>query len=196
MGYLASTPLKGIKKPPAKRRETYMTPEDFGQLLALLTRGDPFRDLFLFVWQVGCRPQEARHIEARHVELENERIVFPAEESKGKRVKRIIYMQGEALEIIQRLVVAHPEGKLFRNRRGLPWSKFAVCNRFYRLSQKTGKRMFCYAARHGFATRKLIQGKGALTISQLMGHADGSMLARVYGHLDKNVDFLKKALAD
>jgi hypothetical protein len=70
-------------------------------------------------------------------------------------------MQGEALEIIQRLVVAHPEGKLFRNRRGLPWSKFAVCNRFYRLSQKTGKRMFCYAARHGFATRKLIQGEGS-----------------------------------
>jgi integrase len=71
-----------------------------------------------------------------------------------------------------------------------------VCNRFHRLSQKTGKRMFCYAARHGFATRKLIQGKGALTISQLMGHADGSTLARVYGHLDKNVDFLKKALVD
>ncbi len=46
------------------------------------------------------------------------------------------------------------------------------------------------AARHGFATRKLIQGKGSLTISQLMGHANGSMLARVYGNLDKNVDFL------
>ena len=78
----------------------------------------------------------------------------------------------------------------------LPWSKFAVCNRFCRLSQRTGKRMFAYAARHGFATRKLIQGKGALTISPLMGHADGSMLARVCGHLDKNVDFLKRALED
>jgi integrase len=105
-------------------------------------------------------------------------------------------MQRDALEIIRRLVAAYPEGKLFRNRRRLPWSKSAVCNRFHRLSEKTGKRMLCYAARHGFATRKLIQGKGALTISQLMGHADGSMLARVYGHLDKNVDFLKKALDD
>jgi hypothetical protein len=28
------------------------------------------------------------------------------------------------------------------------------------------------------------------------GHADGSMLARVHDHLDKNIDFLKKALAD
>ena len=32
--------------------------------------------------------------------------------------------------------------------------------------------------------------------SQLMGHADGSLLARVHGHLDKNVAFLKQALAD
>ncbi len=40
-------------------------------------------------------------------------------------------------------------------------------------------------------------GRRALTISQLMGHADGSMLAHVYGHLDRNVDFLKKnALVD
>ena len=196
MGYLAATPLKKIKKPPARRRETYMTPEDFQIILAHLAEGDPFRDFFLFIWQTGCRPQEARHIEARHVELENERIVFPAEESKGKRTKRIIYMQGDALAIMRRLLACSPEGKLFLNRRGFPWSKFAVCNRFHRISQKTGKRMFCYAARHGFATRKLIQGKGALTISQLMGHADGSMLARVYGHLDKNVDFLKKALDD
>jgi integrase len=105
-------------------------------------------------------------------------------------------VQGEALEIVKRLVAAYPEGKLFRNRRGLDWSKFAVCNRFHRLSQRTGKRMFCYAARHGFATRKLIQGKGTLTNSQLMGHTDGTMLARVYGHLDKNVDFLKQALVD
>jgi hypothetical protein len=29
-----------------------------------------------------------------------------------------------------------------------------------------------------------------------MGHANGSMLARVHGHLDKNVDFLQKALED
>lgn len=29
-------------------------------------------------------------------------------------------------------------------------------------------------------------------IGHFKGHADGSMLARVYGHLDKNVEFLKR----
>ena len=35
-----------------------------------------------------------------------------------------------------------------------------------------------------------------LTVAELMGHRDGTMLAKVYGHLDRNVDHLKKALAD
>jgi site-specific recombinase XerD len=69
-------------------------------------------------------------------------------------------------------------------------------NRFHRISQKTGKKMFCYAARHGFATRKLVQGHDCLTVATLLGHADGSMLAKVYQHLDKNGEFLKKALRE
>ena len=52
------------------------------------------------------------------------------------------------------------------------------------------------AARHGFATRKLIQRHGHLTIAVLMGHSDDSMIAKVYGHLDKNTEFLKKVLVD
>ena len=196
MGYLPATPLKGLKKSPAKRRETYMTPDDFRVILGLLAESDPFRDFFVFVWMTGCRPQEARHIEPRHVELDNERIVFPAIESKGKRSKRIIYLQGETLEIIRRLMAGRAEGKLFRNKRGGEWTKFAVCNRFHRISQTTGKRMFCYAARHGFGTRKLIQGHDHLTIAALMGHTDGSMLAKVYSHVDQNDAHLKRALVD
>ncbi len=196
MGYLPATPLKGIKKPPATRRETYMLPEDYQAILDTLSPSDPFRDLLQFVWHVGCRPQEARHIEPRHVQLEAERIVFPAEESKGKRTKRIIYLQGIALEIVQRLMAEERDGKLFLNQRGLPWTKFAICNRFHRISQKTGKRMFCYAARHGFATRKLVAGHGHMGIAALMGHSDGSMLAKVYSHVDKDEAHLKRILAD
>ena len=144
----------------------------------------------------GCRPQEARHIEPRHVELANERIVFPALESKGKRSKRVIYLQGEALDIIRRLMAGRAEGKLFRNKRGGEWTKFAICNRFHRLSQVIGKRMFCYAARHGFGTRKLIQGHDHLTVAAIMGHTDGSMLSKVYSHIDQDVAHLKRALAD
>jgi hypothetical protein len=44
--------------------------------------------------------------------------------------------------------------------------------------------------------RKLVQGHDHLTIAELMGNRHGTMLARVYGHLDRNVGHLKKALED
>lgn len=195
-GHLESTPLARMKKPPAKRRETYMKLEDFEQILALLKPHEPFRDFFIFLWQSGCRPQEARHIEPRHVDLEHERIVFPAEESKGKRAKRIIYLHGVTLEIINRLMAENRTGKLFLNNRGKPWTKFAVCNRFNHISDITGKKMFAYAMRHGFGTRKLIQGHDHLTVAAIMGHTDGSMLAKIYSHIADDEAHLKRALAD
>ena len=61
--------------------------------------------------------------------------------------------------------------------------------------QKTGKRLAAYDARHGFATRKLVQGHDHLTIAELMRHCDGTMLAKVNAHLDRKAH-LKKALED
>ena len=49
---------------------------------------------------------------------------------------------------------------------------------------------------HGFATRELVQGHDHLTVAELMGHRDGTMLAKVYGHLDRDTAHLKRALAD
>lgn len=196
MGYIDHTPLKKVKKPTASRREIYMKPEDYIEILGGLRPGDSFEDIFKFIWFTGARPQEARHIEPRHVQIHHERIVFPAEESKGKRSKRIIYLQGPALEIIKKLMDEGREGKLFLNNRGTHWTKYAICNRFHRISKKIGRRLFAYAARHGFATRKLIQGHGHLTIASIMGHTDGSMLAKVYSHIDKDDAHLKQALVD
>lgn len=196
LGYLDGNPIKKLKKPQAQRRDNHMRPADFENILIHLSERDPFRDIFLFCWHSGCRPQEARHIEPRHVDMDRERIVFPKEESKGKRKARVIYLQGVALDIIRRLMAQGREGKLFLNCRRTPWTKYALCNRMHRLSIVTGKRMAMYDARHGFATRKLIQGHDSLTVAALMGHTDGSMLAKVYSHIDQDDAHLKRALVD
>jgi integrase len=88
------------------------------------------------------------------------------------------------------------KGKLFRNTRSQTWTKYAVCNRMYRLSRATGVKKTAYDMRHGFATRKLVQGHDHLIIAELMGHRDGTMLAKVYANLDWNDAHLKKALED
>src|SRR5262245_48522591 len=121
LGYIAASPIKKIAKPQPQRRDNPIAPEDFAVLLAYYPEGDPFRDLLLFAWHSGCRPQEARHIEARHVHLKAECIIIPKEEAKGKQRPRVIHLHGQALDIIARLLAEHPEGKLFRNEDGVPW---------------------------------------------------------------------------
>jgi integrase len=138
LGYIAASPIKKIKKPQPQRRESHITQEDFAAIAGRYAEGDPFRDLLEFAWYSGCRPQEARHIEARHVRLEAECVVIPKDEAKGKRRPRVILLHGQELEIIKRLVARHPSGKLFRNEDGRPWKRFAIANRFDRLHLALG----------------------------------------------------------
>lgn len=196
-GYVAINPIQKMKKASAQRREIYMTLNDYQDILSHVASTDPFYDFVEFMWYSGSRPQECRHIERRHVDLQRGRIVFPVEESKGKRAKRIIQLHGKSLEIITKLMADGKRQKeLFLNTRGEAWSKFAICNRYHRISEMTGKRMFAYATRHGFGTRKLIQGHDHLTVAALMGHTDGSMLAKIYSHISDDDAHLKAALAD
>jgi len=138
LGYIAASPIKKIKKPQPQRRESHITPEDFTAIAGRYAEGDPFRDLLEFAWYSGCRPQEARHVEARHVQLQAECVVIPKEEAKGKRRPRVILLHGRALEIIKRLMAEHPQGKLFLNEDGSPWKRFAIANRFDRLHLALG----------------------------------------------------------
>jgi len=60
----------------------------------------------------------------------------------------------------------------------------------------SGKKLCMYDARHGYATRKLKAKHGHLEIAATMGHTDGSMLAKVYSHIDEDDEHLRKVLED
>lgn len=195
-GHIENNPIKTAFKPTADRRKIYMKPEDYDRILGCLEDNDPFRDLLIFVWITGVRPQEVRHIEHRHINLEKGYILFPKEESKGKRHPRKILLNDAAMQIIKRHMEKNSDGKVFRNTRGQAWTKYALCNRMYRLSERTGIRMFMYAARHGYATRKLKAKHGHLEIAATMGHTDGSMIAKVYSHIDEDDEHLRLVLVD
>ncbi len=68
--------------------------------------------------------------------------------------------------------------------------------RIEELAREHGTRWCLYHFRHSFATRLLESGTDALTVSALLGHTDGTMLAKVYCHVSKNEAYLRDAVRE
>lgn len=193
LGHLDANPVRKIKKPLANRRETFVTPEDWVKIRDSYREGDPFRTFLEFCWETGCRPQEARHIEPRHVHLDKALIAIPPAEAKGRRKWRVIRLEGRALDLVRGRVTGAAE-KLFTNRDGAAWTSYALNCRFARLKEKLGEKFCAYEFRHGFTQRLLVSGVDHLTVAALLGHADGQMVQKVYSHMDQADDHLRAAL--
>jgi integrase len=63
-----------------------------------------------------------------------------------------------------------------------------------KLAREHGVGFSCYDLRHGFATRLLVKGVDHVTVGTLMGHKDGTQVARTYQHLNKQETYLKSVL--
>jgi len=192
-GYIDRSPLIHMKKPACGRKEQIVSP---GEFIALIARykDQEFQDLLTAAWECGCRPQELLRVEARHVDLAGSRWVFPASESKGRKIPRVVYLTPIALQITKRLIERHPTGVLFRNTDGRPWTASATNCRFQAVRRKTGIKYSLYSLRHSFAQHALIRGVDCITVATLLGHSDPNTLGRVYQHLSQNSAFLQEQL--
>ena len=186
-GIIDHNPIAALKRPPSLPRETIIAPHHWREILDVVPDQE-FRDFLIVLKNTGARPGEIRQMEARHVH--GDVVIFPKVSSKGKRYNRVIYPNKEAKAIIDRLARRHPEGPLFRNTRGEPWTANAVACRFKRLTKKLGFKSFAYAFRHTFATDGLINGVDSTAMANLLGHQDLGMVARNYSHLVQNQGFL------
>lgn len=191
-GYVQRSPLAHFKKPPGGRREEVVPAETYARILEL-TKDQAFRDLLTVTWETGARPQETLRVEARHVDLAGERWLFPAAESKGGKC-RVVYLTPVALAITRRLLAERPEGPLFRNTDGQPWTPDATNCRFRTLRKKVVKKFCLYHFRHTWMNRLLLSGVDSLTVSVLAGHADPSVMVKHYQHLSQSPDFLRAQL--
>lgn len=95
-----------------------------------------------------------------------------------KRFRKSDFADKAALEAGR----AEQEDRIYERRKAL-----------YKLARKHGRKYTLYHLRHSWATRALQRGVDPLTVATLMGHADPSMLAKVYAHLAQDPEYLQKA---
>lgn len=171
-GFIKQSPFAAVKMPPviARGDEAYMP--DAEQAVAKAT-GD-LLDILTVIRETGCRPQEARRMESKH--LHDACIVFPKTDSKDNRRQRVIHLTDQAQKILRRQLEKHPTGPLLRNAEK-PWTGRA-------LSDQCGKLGFAaYQLRHTFATNAILKGIDLVTIATLMGHSNLKMLTQIYQHV-------------
>lgn len=188
-----SNPIAAMERPESGRCDTVISETELDELLEYV-KDEPFRDLLIVSWDCGCRPQETKILEASHVELFKHRWRFPKEQEKKKKRPRIVYMTERAEEIVSRRMREFPQGPLFRNTHGTPWTASAVKCRFARLEKKVGKRYQQYAMRHSWITRMIEAGVDSHVVAVLAGHSNTAMIDTVYSHIEHQHDFLLKAI--
>ncbi len=188
---IESSPIARMRKPSGQARESHVAPTDFADLLAAC-RHESLRDIITVAWETGMRPHEVRIVEAKWVD--GGKIVFPVRRSKGKKKARVVFLSETAASICERLGKRYPDGPIFRNKYGGNWTADALKCAMDRLFARTGKRFAMVDFRHGFATRKLKDGVGTITLAALMGHADGSMISKVYSHVHEDDEHLRAAV--
>lgn len=201
-GYIEKNPIAHYAKPtPSSRGEdAYITPEQWPIIFDAIknvhrkAEAMPFLDYTTVLKETGCRPQEIKIVESKHFDRQDRCWVFPKEESKGRKHKRVVHLSDAAFAICERLALKYPDGPMFRNYSGQPWTPFSVSCRFKRIEAKTGIKLFAYAFRHTFATDAILRGVDLMILKELMGHRDLTMLSKIYQHVNKNRDCMKAGL--
>lgn len=190
-GLLDSNPIKHLEKPPAGHRDTPVTLEEYEILLKNVPPTDAFRDVLIFLWETGARPQEAFRFTRAHIDWKNKRVRIENPKSKGPKW-RTIHLTREALAATRRQPTS--EGPVFKNSRNQAWTTNACSHRLARLSSKVGRVIAPYDFRHAFATELLKAEVDPITVAQLMGHTDVRMLMETYQHVAQDSNYIQNQL--
>lgn len=200
-GLIERSPVAHVKRPTRpKRREHVMGPEVWLAVRGAV-RSPHFLALVEFLYLTGCRPKEARTLEACHVHLDRGVAILEGKTTRATGRKIVIRLSAAAAELLRPLVTTWPTGPLFRNEDGNPWTRFAVNDQVKRirtrlkLDKDQGRGVVVYALRHLFARDGIQAGAGIVEMSVLLNHSSPRMLFEVYGDMTERSDHLQATLA-
>ncbi len=199
-GVLTRNPLRDMKKPRERRREKILTAEERQRIVAAV-KDKAFTRFLYALGQTGARPGEIRTVTAAHVKCSAnaETLYWELEGKTTDRTgdSRCIYLTPGMTELCRDLAREYPEGPLFRNTRGKPWTRNAIRIRFRNLRKRLGLApgVVAYAFRHTFITDALEKGVPIASLAELAGHKDTRMISMVYSKLSQKRQHLAEMAA-
>lgn len=180
-----SNPCRHIKKYPERRRERFLSPEEFGRLGATLrtaelegTESPAAIGAIRLLILTGCRMSEIVHLKWDHVDLKARELHLPDSKTGAK----IVYF-GKAAAAVLNAIPRIPEnpyvimGKkpgAFLTDLEHPWQRIRT------RAGLDGVRL--HDLRHSYASGALALGEGLPMIGRLLGHSQVQTTAR-YAHL-------------
>lgn len=181
---VASSPVADMPSPGIDQRTAVIDAATARKVLDILD-GDPLAALLEFLHETGCRPSEAYRLESGHLDFDNGIAVMAGKTSRRTRKPRVVYLTKRAADIAKAAAREHPEGPIFRNRRGLPWRPNAVGSRLGKIRKKHGlpADVMPEAFRHGWVTDALVRGVPDKIVAEIAGHQSTAMIHKHYAHL-------------
>jgi integrase len=218
-GLVTKNPLVGLEQPAPRSRGrealTGRTPEErrtnHAKILAACTPA--LRQFVICLEATGCRPGELANATADDFDPDLGAIVYHADDNRlekefqhktaGKGKDRVMFLSGEALAVVKRLVAEHPKGPLFRTSKGRRlhkhldrsgWNDKTLTKRFRDIREKVGiPRLTAYSYRHTFATAWLEQGRSVDILAELLGNSP-AVIRKHYSHLLGDAANLRRQL--
>jgi integrase len=188
-------PLRHVKPGTVSRRERILTAEEKVKIRQAIK--GVFGELTLAIEQTGARPMtEVCSVTAADVDLTKGTWTLAkwknSRKQKGK--KRVIFLSETMKELTRKLMVKNPEGPLFRNAVGAPWSRQTVTCRFRKLAKKLGlTQVTAYTFRHTAINDALVRGVPVAMVAELFGTSIQT-ISKSYAHIDQKHDALREAM--
>jgi integrase len=194
LGVVERTPrlrkLRADRKTPA-----FLDLEEADRLLRATAPG--WRCLLTIALRTGLRMGELLGLRWEDVDLQARRLHVRRTRWKGQEGspkgnrERVVPLSGEAAEALK----AHRDGRLvalrpyvFDHEDGVPFTHSELKHVVPDACRRAGlaKRLTMHGLRHTFASHLVMRGVSLVTVKELLGHADLSMVLR-YAHLAPNV---------
>lgn len=125
--YIISNPFaKKLPIPPitSRGRESLISAEDYAMMLSHAT--PQLRDVLVACRNTGTRPQVVATVTKRHFDEGNSCWVMQRHKTDGKGEVLVVHLNDTMMALTRRLAEKYPEGFLFRNGRGNPWTDTAL----------------------------------------------------------------------